>query len=210
MEQLVINKMIIAEIRQYYDDKLLAHGASYKGVDWNSKKSQILRYEILSKVINNKSFFSILDYGCGYGAIIDYLNNNYDNYSFSGYDISSEMINKAQKVFKGSNICWLTEINKNMKFNYVLSSGLFNVKLNYDNDKWYKYILKTLDKINEHSIDGFSFNMLTNKCDSEYKRNDLYYADQEQIQLFCERNYSENIMVLDNYGLYEFTILVKK
>ena len=210
MEQLVINKMIIAEIRQYYDDKLLLHGASYKGVDWNSKKSQILRYEILSKVINNESFFSILDYGCGYGAIIDYLNNNYDNFSFSGYDISPEMINKARKVFKGSNIRWFTEINKNMKFNYVLSSGLFNVKLNYDYDKWYKYILKTLDNINEHSIDGFSFNMLTNKCDSEYKRNDLYYADQEQIQSFCERNYSENIMVLDNYGLYEFTILVKK
>jgi 2-polyprenyl-3-methyl-5-hydroxy-6-metoxy-1,4-benzoquinol methylase len=41
--------------------------------------------------------FSILDFGCGYGALIEYLKSKYISFSYTGYDISEEMINQAKK-----------------------------------------------------------------------------------------------------------------
>jgi len=63
--------------------------------------------------------------------------------------------------------------------------------------------------MNQKSKRGFSFNMLTKYSDKEYMRDDLYYADPLFILDFCKRNFSKNVSLLHDYGLYEFTILVR-
>ena len=46
-------------------------------------------------------------------------------------------------------------------FDYIIASGIFNVKLNYHHSGWLKQVIETLDKINSLSKKGFSFNLLT-------------------------------------------------
>jgi hypothetical protein len=41
-------------------------------------------------------------------------------------------------------------------------------------------------------------------------RADLYYADPAQVFDYCKRRFSPNVALLHDYGLYEFTILVRK
>lgn len=57
---------------------------------------------------------------------------------------------------------------------------------------------------------GFSFNCLTSYSDKEKMRPDLYYADPSKIFDLCKRRYSRNVAVLHDYGLYEFTVIVRK
>lgn len=38
----------------------------------------------------------------------------------------------------------------------------------------------------------------------------LYYADPAELFDHCKRNYSRNVALLHDYGLYEFTVLVRK
>jgi hypothetical protein len=38
----------------------------------------------------------------------------------------------------------------------------------------------------------------------------LYYADPCAIFDLCKRRYSRNVALLHDYGLYEFTIVVRK
>ena len=52
--------------------------------------------------------------------------------------------------------------------------------------------------------------MLTKYSDKEYMRDNLYYADPLFIFDYCKRNFSKQVALLHDYGLYEFTILVKK
>jgi hypothetical protein len=41
-------------------------------------------------------------------------------------------------------------------------------------------------------------------------RNYLYYADPCALFDLCKRRYSKHVALLHDYGLYEFTILVRK
>ncbi len=53
------------------------------------------------------------------------------------------------------------------------------------------------------------FNCLTSYSDPEKKRDELYYADPCALFDMCKRRYSRQVALLHDYGLYEFTILVR-
>jgi hypothetical protein len=59
-------------------------------------------------------------------------------------------------------------------------------------------------------VHGFAFNCLTSYSDAERKRDYLYYADPCALFDLCKRRYSRNVALLHDYGLYEFTLLVRK
>ena len=63
----------LVEIGRYYSGKLAAHGASPRGVDWNSSESQHLRFTQLVRICEADARFSLNDIGCGYGALLDHL-----------------------------------------------------------------------------------------------------------------------------------------
>jgi hypothetical protein len=46
--------------------------------------------------------------------------------------------------------------------------------------------------------------------DPERMRAHLYYADPCRLFDHCKRRYSRHVALLHDYGLYEFTILVRK
>ena len=203
------NDLILSNINHYYTKRILTHGATPKGVDWNGEKSQFIRFAQLSKIIIQDNF-TINDIGCGYGKYIEYLAQNYNNYIYNGYDLSSEMIENAKKLYPNSNFLIITKPENIEKSDYSIASGIFSVKMEYNESEWLSYILSNLEQMNEKSIRGFSFNMLTKYSDKEYMRDDLYYADPLFIFDYCKRNFSKQVALLHDYGLYEFTILVKK
>ncbi len=201
---------IIKGVKEYYTEKIKNNGVGALGVDWNSKESQYLRFEQLCKVIQ-KDQFSVIDYGCGYGELINFMQPKYSNYNYWGFDISDEMIIEAQKLFEDkSNVKFSSVLNEN-KSDYAIASGIFNVKLNLaTNEEWLEYILETLHNINSLSLNGFSFNALTKYSDIDFMKDYLYYCDPLLLFDYCKRNFSKNVALLHDYNLYEFTIIVRK
>ena len=202
---------ILENINHYYTDKIKMHGATPKGVDWNGEDSQFVRFEQLSKIIN-KDIFSINDIGCGYGKYFEFLQNRFSNFNYYGFDLSQEMIKNAKSLYsnKGGGFMQVDNLKNIEKADYSVASGIFSVKMEHNESEWLSYILATLEEMNEKSIKGFSFNMLTKYSEKEYMRDDLYYADPLFIFDYCKRNFSKQVALLHDYGLYEFTILVKK
>ena len=202
---------ILENINHYYTDKIKMHGATPKGVDWNGEESQFVRFEQLSKIIN-KDIFSINDIGCGYGKYFEFLQNRFSNFNYYGFDLSQEMIKNAKSLYsnKGGGFMQVDNLKNIEKADYSVASGIFSVKMEHNESEWLSYILATLEEMNEKSIKGFSFNMLTKYSEKEYMRDNLYYADPLFIFDYCKRNFSKQVALLHDYGLYEFTILVKK
>ena len=198
-------------IDTYYTDKINTYGATPKGVDWNGEESQNIRFKQLSKIIQDDKFI-ISDIGCGYGKYCEYLELNYKNYKYCGYDLSKEMIENANKLYDKSkhNFYHIDNLDTIKNTDYSIASGIFSVKMNHSQDEWLSYILDTLEKINANADKGFSFNMLTKYSDKEYMKDNLYYADPLFFFDYCKRNFSRNISLNHDYDLYEFTILVKK
>ncbi len=206
-----MSERIIRGISEYYSGKLMTHGPNHLGVDWNSKMSQYIRFQQLCRVLEINEF-SILDYGCGYGELVNYLNKDKDSkFDYFGFDISEEMIKQASLAFKNlQNVSFDSKLN-DQKFDYVMASGIFNVRLNLaDNEDWLKYVITTINSFNDLSLKGFSFNLLTSYSDSEYMKDYLYYADPRLLFDYCMKNFSRNVALLHDYRLFEFTIIVKK
>ena len=199
------------QVSGYYTGKVKQFGATPRGVDWNSIESQELRFSILKSIIDpNVKKKSILDYGCGFGYMYAYMKKTDKNFQYTGFDISEAMLLEAKKLYKGKDAQWISSVSAKQKFDYVIASGIFNVRLESSKKDWEKYMLHTLDAMNRCSEKGFSFNVLTKYSDKEYTKDYLYYADPLFLFDYCKKNYSKYVTLLHDYPLYEFTILVKK
>jgi SAM-dependent methyltransferase len=199
------------EIVTYYNEKVLLHGESPLGVDWNGASSQRLRFEQLSKVFSEKQHFSISDLGCGYGAFYTYLKEYFYDFSYFGYDISSEMLLLAEKLHTNSKSVKFIESSSLLEnVDFTIASGIFNVRQENSNSQWLEHIIKTLDNMNQNSSKGFAFNCLTVFSDAPKMKPYLYYADPCFLFELCKKKYSRNVALLHDYDLYEFTIIVRK
>jgi SAM-dependent methyltransferase len=202
---------LLAEVADYYSAKLAAHGATPRGVDWNSEESQRLRFEQLTKIIRQPRGFSLNDLGCGYGALSDYLLSKYQDFTYTGCDVSSDMILAARSCHSPSpNVQFVVAAEPPAMTDYGIASGIFNVRIGRSDAKWLNYIKETLDVLDRTSQHGFAFNCLTSYSDADQMRDYLYYADPCALFDHCKRRYSRHIALLHDYGLYEFTILVRK
>jgi cyclopropane fatty-acyl-phospholipid synthase-like methyltransferase len=205
------NTEILCEVAEYYSSKLAEHGETPQGVDWNGNQSQELRFEQLCKIINVSEPFSVSDLGCGYGALYDFLAKKYVEFTYHGMDVSESMIVAANKRYQHqSNTSFSISNIPDKQSDFSLASGIFNVRMNRTDEEWLIYIKNTLDVLNQSSRYGFAFNCLTSYSDKEKMRDYLYYADPCELFDFCKRHYSKDIALLHDYGLYEFTILVRK
>ena len=205
----LMNKNILHRINKYYSDKIVEHGAISQGVDWNSKESHFIRFEQLCKVFTNKENFSLLDFGCGYGALIDYLYEANIICDYIGFDISEKMILKAKENYFGDRIKFTNKLNEST-YDFTIANGIFNVKLDNEEEEWEKYIIETIEKINTYSNIGFSFNILSSYSDKEYQRDYLHYANPTFYFDYCKKHFSRKVALLHDYDHYEFTILVVK
>jgi hypothetical protein len=202
---------ILGDVQRYYSGKLEAHGPTARGVDWNSPESQSLRFVQLLKLIDCSRPFTINDYGCGYGALVDHLRQLDCVFRYRGFDISPHMIARAMELHAAMDqVVFVGEEASLTQADYTVASGVFNVKLETSALEWENYVLHTLKTINGLSERGFAFNVLTKYSDAESKRPDLYYADPSFLFDFCKRAFSRFVAVLHDYPLYEFTILVRK
>jgi len=207
-----MNKKILQDVNEYYTQKINDYGASPLGVDWNSEASQIIRFEQLSQVINPASKFCLLDIGCGYGALYDYLKCCHYQFDYLGLDVSQEMIDiaiKEHQDLKNANF-YVGDRLANEAINYTLASGIFNVRLEHSSAEWMEYIKEVVYYMNTISQNGFSFNCLTSYSDQNMMKDYLYYADPCFWFDFCKTHFSRNVALLHDYTLYEFTVIVRK
>jgi SAM-dependent methyltransferase len=202
---------LLEAVERYYSGKVVEHGATARGADWKDEASQELRFRQLLEVCTDRGPFSINDYGCGYGALVSYLERNGYSFTYRGFDISEPMLAQARATYGDrSHIEFVGPGATLPTADYTVSSGLFNVKLDTDPSRWGDYVLSTLGELDRLSGRGFAFNMLTAYSDREKMRADLHYADPGEVFDHCKRRFSRHVALLHDYGLYEFTILVRR
>lgn len=202
------------EIHDFFQNCFEQYGESPEGVGWNSDSAQEIRFNQLLKVIQPADSFSLVEYGCGYGHLIDYMEKiGYHPSRYYGVDILESAIQAAKKRY-GNNptVSFHRSLDEIPEADYLIASGVFNVKLEHDNVTWTRYIIESLDTFNLIAKRGFSVNFLTKYSDYDrmIQRPDLYYADPCFLFDYCKANFSRNVALLHDYQIYDFTIIVRK
>ena len=193
----------------YYSGKLAEHGTTPRGVDWNSEESQKLRFEQFMPLVPSDGRVSVLDYGCGYAAFAEHLAGAGVDADYTGYDISPEMVEAARLMQGEGTRSFSTDRGALEPADVVVASGIFNVLAGTDREAWAGYVAGTLRELASLSRHGLAFNMLTSYSDADRMVERLFYADPCHYFDWCKRNLSRHVALLHDYGLYEFTILVR-
>lgn len=201
----------LENVKNYFTEKLKAHGPTHLGVDYNSTASQEARFLQLIKIIDADARYSLLDFGSGYGAMYDYLLRLGHHLQYVGYDIAEPMIAKGRELHYDNPDCLFTSSMEEIPIlDYAVVSGTFNMKLDADAESWTEIVIEALKQMNTHASKGLAFNMLTKYSDTDKMRPDLYYGDPCFFFDYCKRNFSRNVALLHDYNLYDFTIIVRK
>jgi SAM-dependent methyltransferase len=200
-------------VRRLYENSLAVHGLTSKGVGWKDIASQLLRFEKLAQLFDERDTgrpISVNDLGCGYGAMFHYLAAlpTVRLARYNGYDISDEMLRAAQDTVADPRADFMNSPKLTLSADYSFVSGTFNVKLKATDLEWTEYIKETLANLSAYSTRGFAFNLLTTYVD--WKQENLFYADPFFFFDFCKRNFSRYVSLLHDYPLYEWTIIVRK
>jgi SAM-dependent methyltransferase len=203
---------ILDQVRTYYGAKVREHGPNAHGVDWNSTESHEHRFRQFLRLFDRAAKpFSVLDFGCGYGALREFLATAGVSADYYGFDISTDMIDTARRLHADLDPArFSTESKALTPADFVIASGILNVKLSVPREEWHDYVLATIDELSRFSKRGFGFNLLTSYSDADRMREELYYGDPGFFFDLCKRRYGRNVALLHDYELYEFTMLVRK
>ena len=205
---------ILATVEKYYAEQLARFGPTPRGVDWNSAESQALRFDRLLVALEEDADgadTTLVDYGCGYGALLGVLRARRHRIQYHGYDISAAMIDAARNGHAGDDrAAFTTDLSAVARAQYTLASGIFNVRLGHGAEEWYGYVVETLAAMDALSTRAFAFNMLSTYSDEARRRSDLFYMDPLSMFDLCKRRFSPRVALLHDYPLYEFTIIVRK
>lgn len=178
-------------------------------MDWNSEASQQIRFRELVRLFEDEPDASVLDYGCGYGALAGYLHARGHRGPYTGFDFSERMIAAARARPAAPGVAFVSVRAEVRPADYTVASGLFNVRQTTPDEEWRAYMLATIDDIAGCSRRGFGFNVLSTRSDADRRRPDLFYADPQDMFDYCTRRFSRRVALLHDTPLYEFTVLVR-
>lgn len=203
----------LVRVQALYSANVQRLGTQSKAVGWNTPESQKLRFAKLANLISTDDGpITVNDYGCGYGAMLDFLTDDLDRRieEYHGYDISPDMLAKAQELLMrhGELVRLYQSQNIRTVVDYSFVSGTFNVRFDATTEEWTAYIETKLHEMHHHSRKGFAFNLLTSYVDWEDPH--LFYGNPCKWFDYCKRNFSKYVSLIHDYPLWEWTIVVRK
>ena len=154
---------------KFYNEKSQSYEMdSSEIVGWmDGKKNQLKRFQTLLD-IGVKNGDSVLDFGCGIGHMVEYINDTGLKVNYTGIDTNEDAIRKAKSAFILSDIMGVHPMTsstgiifsygsvQDIKENYdwVVASGVFNYKFPKAE------MIQTVNGLLDHANKGIAFNLL--------------------------------------------------
>lgn len=201
---------LVARTLAHYRERFERHGATPAGVDWNGIETQRLQFDQLLRLLPASGGWSLNDLGCGYGALVPVLAERFPDVRYHGYDVSSAMIASARRDHARDGIAFDVADRPLHEADFTVASGIFTLRLERSDDACLADMLASLDTMDRASRHGFAFNCLTSYSDADRMKDYLYYPHPGVVFDLCKQRYARNVALLHDYGLYAFTILVRK
>ena len=201
--------VIYEKVQAYYEAKLALHGANPQGVDWSCTATQWLRFVQLLKICALDTSLSLIDLGCGYGALAAFLADRYprSKVDYLGIDVSPVMVRRARRRHRGDpTIRFRVGRNCLENADYVVASGIMNIRLGCPLELWESLIRATLTDMRKKCRKGFAVNFLATPSQSAPQEM-IYWAPPSKWALFCKEELGCATEVREDYGLGEYTLL---
>jgi len=179
--------MSYKNLYKHYENCFDKYGDSNLGVDWPNKEDAFRRYKIMLSIIKDYSKpIKLLDFGCGCGHLLEYIQEHDLNIDYYGLDISKKFYDCCISKFPNNtfyNIDILKEdIDILPDFDYIILNGVFTEKRNLNDEEMFDFFSNILKMINKKTKTGIAFNVMSPIVD--FKRKDLFYLSFDKLGFF--------------------------
>ena len=181
-------------------------GYSPKSLGWGEGQ-QSVRFSALSTEVIQNPTSSILDVGCGFGDLYDFLITSKWHGQYTGIDIVPRLVEIARTRNQNLDVrlADLFELSDDRKYDYVISSGIFNGKLKYEDNK--EHIRKALRKMFEIARVQVCVDFLSTYVD--FQRPQAFHTDPAWA-LTTGMSLTKRVILRHDYMPYEFALFLYK
>lgn len=148
------------DTQEFYQAAIDRHGTSAEGVHWNSRYTQECRFDVLRAFLpEDISTLTLVDIGCGFGDLHQYLARNQDLPGrYIGIDTLESMVSVARER-TGADIRLLDALTDSLpSADYYLCSGAMNTLTKFETFCF-------IERCFAVSQMGFVFNLLRGRDD---------------------------------------------
>jgi len=183
-----------------YNRSLEEYGTqSARALGWSSEFSRNIRLEVLCEA-GDMNGRSVLDVGCGFGDLYDFLRQRFGHVSYQGVDINPAMVEAAQAKHPGIPFFAMDfGAYEGQRFDYVLASGAFSFKVpDYRN-----LYFDSIKKMFELGTIAAAFNLLN----ANYHISDDTFATYslDEVRDFCS-SLTKNVVLRQDYLQHDFSV----
>lgn len=129
----------------YFDKSCSVASEGWQASLWTSEEEQFYRYAVMAKFINWNGC-SVLDVGCGQGDLMKYIKDRSKAVTYTGVDVSQEMIKTAKTRFPDGDFIhadFLADSFQPKPHDFVFGIGTFCLRT----DNQLDYLKKSIEKL---------------------------------------------------------------
>ncbi|MFO0665264.1 MAG: class I SAM-dependent methyltransferase [Polyangiaceae bacterium] len=201
------------KVRDFFGGLYRTHGDSFKALDYGSVETQRKKFQVLASVGDLKNA-SVLDVGCGFGDLLDFLSPDREPARYVGVDLVPEIVEAARardrssmqatKIgFEVGNILDGRSGLPDEVFDYVVCTG-FNC---VDTGRNFEDLKTAMRCMLEIARIGVAFGMVSTYADR--KNPTTYYAPPEAV-LTEAFSLTPRVALRHDYMPHDFTIFLYK
>lgn len=187
-----------------FDELYAKHGLDPRTVQ-QSRFSQQKRFEVLSQ-ITDYTAKSVLEVGCGFGDLADYLQQRFAGVRYTGYDINEKLLSHCRpgdrRRFEKRNIL---KAPPDERFDVVIAIGCFGNDIGINEQLTRQLLAAMFDCCTELC----AFGMSSIYIEGDKLAPDGYSYDPAEIFRYA-MTLSGRVNLVHDYMPHDFTIVVKK
>ena len=187
-------------VASFFRLHLQLHGPNWRGLGWQSQRSQRRRFAVLSEV-GPLANARVLDIGCGVGDLYKYLLRRRIPVTYTGFDILPEMIAHARRRYPEAHF-EARDVLQGLgpqRFDYVLCSGAFNVNFGRN----VAAVQEVLQELLRCCTRGVAINFLSARARDRDAI--LFNYEPEPLFAYC-RTLTPHVRLLEGYLPNDFTL----
>lgn len=191
---------------QRYEQWLREFGQTPQALGWGKHARQQNRFHVLAQMAIQEPNCSVLDVGCGFADLYDYLAKCGWRGKYTGIDIVQKLLEIAIKRHPDLELYQMDIADAGGVLDmhdYVIASGVFNAKLQRGDN--YEHITESLKRMYELSNKAVCVDFLSSYVD--YMKEDSFHVSPEWA--FSEaRKLSKRVTLRHDYMPYEFALYI--
>ena len=203
---------------KYYEELFEKYGDNYLSLDWKSPDSQEKRFKILTDLIDmyyGSKKTSVIDVGCGFGDLSNYLEKKGYKASYLGYDITPKILDAAKSKYPKAKfeLNDILEDENPKKADFVFCCGALNIVFD-SREKHMQFINSMLIRMFQLcniavGVNFLSYQAVYHLQDEELNLAQYFYTRIEDI-LSCVRGMTSRFIIRHDYHPGDFTVYLMK